>query len=73
MDEMKKALFNAEVDLRVALATAEMLSEHFDSEYIPKTERISMDVDRYEMYGQVLASICGQLRSIAKEMDAAYN
>ena len=73
MDKMREALFNAEVDLRVALATAEMLSEQFDSEYISKAERISMDVDRYEMYGQVLVSICMQLRSIAEEMDAAYD
>ena len=31
-----KALFNAQVDIRIIAATADLLSERFDIEYDPK-------------------------------------
>lgn len=65
-----KALFNAQVNIRVVAATADMLSEHFDSEYDPKENHISMAPERYEMYGQVLVSICAQLRRLTTDLDA---
>ncbi len=65
-----KALFNAQVDIRVVSATADMLSEHFGSEYNSKENHVSMALERYEMYGQVLASICGQLRQLTSDLEA---
>lgn len=65
-----KALFNAQVDIRVIAATADLLSEHFDIEYDPKESHICLAVERYEMYGQVLASICGQLRQLTADLEA---
>lgn len=65
-----KALFNAQVNIRVVAATADMLSEHFDNEYDSKENHVSLALERYEMYGQVLASICGQLRRLTADLEA---
>lgn len=65
-----KALFNAQVDIRVVSATADMLSDLFGMEADPTSGRLTMCYERYEMYGQVLASICGQLRQLTSDLEA---
>ena len=70
MDEMKKAIFDVQIDLQIAAATAELLTDHFNESYSPKGNTVSMPLNRFEMCGNVLVSICSQLRQITKDLEA---
>lgn len=69
MDMM--TLSNLQVDANMALATIEMVSDLFGMEADPTSGRLTMCYERYEMYGQVLASIYSQVKQIADTLDKA--
>lgn len=60
-----KTLANLRIDANVALATIGMVSDLFETEADPVTGRLTMGAERFDMYGQVLASIYGQVKQIA--------
>lgn len=69
MDMM--TLSNLQVDANMALATIGMVSDLFAAEADPATGRLTMGPERFDMYGQVLASIYSQVKQIADTLDKA--
>lgn len=66
-----KTLSNLQIDANMALATIGMVSDLFEAEADPATGRLTMGPERFDMYGQVLASIYGQVKQIADTLDKA--
>lgn len=63
-----KTLSNMRVDANMALATIGMVLDLFETEADPVTGRLTMGAERCDMYGQVLASIYGQVKQIVETL-----
>ena len=66
-----ETLSNLQIDANMVLATIGMVSDLFGTEADPTSGRLTMCYERYEMYGQVLASIYVQVKQIADTLDKA--
>lgn len=70
MDKMKEAMYDVQVDVQIAAATAELLIDHFSEAYCPKGGSVCIPLQNFEMCNHVLVSIWSQLKQITKDLEA---